>query len=342
MDEKDYNVIIDEETERRLQLPPRILSTYARLWQLETWLRRMIYLELHSLLGDEWSKVVKNIDHSLKADKHLTHMSTPEEDPLSYAPFTELQRLVEQYWPQFSPFLPPKDIWKARLKEVNQIRNRVAHFRRGHVDDLQRVMQLQRDVDQGFWRFCTSYNDSHPVLPPTDDPVTKKFLGYDPFPYTEVEDKSWVRVGHADPSMILSLQIQILRRPWAEVQRRANGQAGYLYDVQLFPRDQRTYNSKKFLEATHSVHPHLVHICLDNLVGSVRVTIPAVLGADKLIQIIERLIDVTGYTIRRGQTGNMSDSYVQRLAEEWPEFVLGPENPLTFLGPDNPCAFFGE
>ncbi len=331
----------DKETERELELPPRILATYAQLWQFETWLRQMVYLELHSLLGDKWSKAVKNTDGSLKADKHLTHMSTAEEDPLSYALFSELERLVDEYWPQFAPYLPPKEIWTVRLKEVKQIRNRVAHFRKGHMDDLKRVIQLLRDTDQGFWRFCTSYNNPHPVLPPTDDPVTLRFLEYDPFPYTQVEDKSWVRVGHADPSMVFSVQIQILRREWAPVQRSFTHVPGYLYDVYIMARDQRTYKYKKFLEATKSIHTHLVHLCLDDFANSVRVTIPAILGSDKVIEIIEKLIEATKYTIRRGQLYDKNDSSVQQLSEEWPEFVLGPENPLTFLGPDNPCSFFG-
>jgi len=28
------------------ELPQHILDTYARLWQLETWLRRLVYVEL--------------------------------------------------------------------------------------------------------------------------------------------------------------------------------------------------------------------------------------------------------------------------------------------------------
>ncbi len=37
---------------------------------------------------------------------------------------------------------------------------------------------------------------------------------------------------------------------------------------------------------------------------------------------------------------NSDDRTVQKLSEKWPEYVLGPKNPLTFLGPDMPCSFF--
>ena len=76
------------------ELPERVLQTYARLWQLETWLRRMVYVELRAHLGDNWkSKVkLKNAEFPHKEDKALVHMPTPEEDPLSYVQVSELCR----------------------------------------------------------------------------------------------------------------------------------------------------------------------------------------------------------------------------------------------------------
>jgi hypothetical protein len=162
------------------ELPKHMLSTYARLWQLETWLRRMVYVELRALYGDDWSKGI-NVDKHLNADKRLTHMPTPEKDPLSYITFSQLARLISENWDAFGCYLPPQNIWEAKLEEVGQIRNRVAHFRSGHADDHARVLQFLRDIDRGFWTFCTSYNNPQPILPATDDPITAHFLPYDPF-----------------------------------------------------------------------------------------------------------------------------------------------------------------
>jgi hypothetical protein len=101
----------------------------------------------------------------------------------------------------------PTTIWEAKLEEVSQIRHRVAHFRRGHRDDLQRVLQLMRDLDQGFWRFCTSYNDPTPVLPQSDDPVVSHFLHLDLMPWTQVSDgkwaRGWLRRGAADSAGVV-------------------------------------------------------------------------------------------------------------------------------------------
>lgn len=41
------------------ELPGRVLDTYARLWQLETWLRRMVYVELRALKGDDWAAKIE-------------------------------------------------------------------------------------------------------------------------------------------------------------------------------------------------------------------------------------------------------------------------------------------
>lgn len=166
------------------ELPDRILQTYSRLWQLETWMRCMVYVELRALEGDSWTTKVRleKVERSQEADKALIHMPTPEEDPLSYAQLSELRRIIRENRSLFDPFLPPEKIWDARMDEIAQVRHRVAHFRRANEHDLNRVVHLLRDIDKGFWRFCTSYNDKHPVLPQTDDPVVAHFFPLDPLP----------------------------------------------------------------------------------------------------------------------------------------------------------------
>jgi hypothetical protein len=320
---------------------PRILLTYIQLWQLEIWLRHMVYIELKARDGESWSNVVQMADMPRKADKRLTHMPTPESEPLSYAGFSELMRLISESWDLFSQYLPPENIWKARIDELAQVRNRVAHFRRGHPDDLQRVNQLLRDIDKGFWLFCTSYNDSNPVLPQKDDPVTQEFLALDPFPYSEIEKGKWARFGQAPPGMKYMVTIETLKRVWAKTASQVDGSKGYLYDIRIHARDQRIYDYRRLLEDTQDIHQHFVHICLDKYRNSIRVTVPAIIGSETVIKLVKRLIKITGYTIHPGpQDLDESDNSVQILSEEWPEFILGPENPLTFLGPGMPCRFF--
>lgn len=228
------------------ELPERILATYARLWQLETWLRRLVYVELRAADGDSWGARFASAEKAKEADKHLTHMPTPEDDPLSFAQLSDLKKIISTEWKLFAPFLPPQSIWEGKLEEVSQVRHRVAHFRMGHHDDLQRVIQLLRDLDQGFWRFCTSYNDPNPVLPQSDDPVVSHFLDLDLIPWRQVGDNQWARVGFADPDAPLYVTVEVLCRPWASWSTPIAGTSGLLYDVRLHARHQSTLSIAGF------------------------------------------------------------------------------------------------
>ncbi len=318
------------------ELPQRVLDTYCRLWQLETWLRRLVYVELRAAEGDEWELRVSNTAKPKEADKRLTHMPSPEENSLSYAQLSGVCRIMENNWRLFEPFLPPKSIWEAKLEEVSQVRHRVAHFRNGHEDDLQRVTQLLRDIDKGFWRFCTCYNDPRPILPQSNDPVEEHFLHLDQFPWGASGDGKWARTGIADPEAILNVTVEVLCRPWATWKTPIAGSQGFLYNVHVGARHGRVFDYVRLLKSTSRVH-----ICLDSLLGSFRVTLPAVLGAERVIGILERFVDASMSCVSHRQHGGGTDGTAQLLADSWPEYVLGPENPLTFLEPEMPCSFFG-
>lgn len=322
------------------ELPERVLHTYARLWQLETWLRRLVYIELRALAGNDWEKRICGAQRPLDADQRLSHMPTAERDPLSYVQFSQLQRIISDEWKLFEPFLPPKSIWEAKLEEITQIRHRVAHFRKGHQDDLQRVVQLLRDLDQAFWRFCTSYNDPHPILPQSDDSVELRFLHLDQFPWGEVSDGKWVRTGFADPAAKLSMTVEVLCRPWVAWSIPVVGKPGFVYDVTIHVRQERYLDYRQLIDRTLGLHKHLVHICLDSLAQFFRITIPAILGADLIIEIVDKIYEASLYCVRPGLS-RLDVHDVQKLADSLPEYILGPEDPLTFLTPDMPCSFFG-
>ena len=92
------------------ELPQRVLNTYARLWQLETWLRRLVYIELRALAGDRWVSKIRGAEKPKETDKRLSHMPTPEEDPLSYRTFLlrqarQIRDLVERRKPFYEPLV---------------------------------------------------------------------------------------------------------------------------------------------------------------------------------------------------------------------------------------------
>ena len=321
-------------------LPPRVLEIYARLWQLETWLRQLVYVHLRAKAGDAWDAYVQRAARPKTNDKRLTHMPTAEESLLSYAQLSEVRSIIGDNWTMFESYLPPRNLWDAKLDEVMQIRHRVAHFRSAHVDDLGRVVQLLRDLDPGIWRFCTSYNDPCPVLPPEDDPVIAAFQHLDCFAWTKVGDKQWARVGHAEETDRLTVTMEILSMPWGEWSVPIAGREGFLYDVTIYARGRHNHDFERLLKYTQALHRHIVHFCLDGGKKSFRFTIPAVLGGDTLIAVITKFHDATLNALRPG-FDMLAEERVQHFADSQPEHVLGPAHPMTFLTPDMRCSIFG-
>ncbi len=85
------------------------------------------------------------------------------------------------------------------------------------------------------------------------------------------------------------------------------------------------------------------------MADTIRITVPAVIGTKSATHVFEELIEAAENTLRSGSLRSPSvgalpradgPSPVDHIAESFPEYVLGPSNPLTFLAPDMPCSFF--
>lgn len=303
-------------------------------------MRDLVYVQLRAKAGDAWDGYVQRASRPKTNDKRLTHMPTAEENLLSYAQLSELRSIIADNWSIFEAYLPPQNLWDAKLDEVSQIRHRIAHFRSTHADDLARVVQLLRDIDAGMWRFCTSYNNPQPVLPPAQDPVVAAFQQFDFFPWTEVGNDRWARVGHADPDERILLQVEVLAMPWATWALPIAGREGFLYNVLIYARGRHNHDYRRLLERTQALHKHVVHLCLGGDQKSFRLTVPAVLGTDLVSKLIAAFHDAALNALRPG-LDMLADDRVQQLAETLPEYVLGPPHPLTFLTPEMPCSVFG-
>lgn len=327
------------ELEKISDIDSNSLILYARLWQLEKWLREMVYLELKTKKGKNWFNFNKT-KNTYDTDKSIKHIPSANDNPLSFTTFPELIKLIDNNWDLFSEYLPQQHIWAVKLEEIVHIRNRVAHFRNGHFDDVGRLLQLMRDIDNGFWTFCTDYNHIQPILPPERDPVSKQFSELDPFSFKEIAPNEWARFGTAPQDLKYIVSINSIRRRWADPNIKIDGTPGYIYDVEIHLRDNRKLDYSCFLTACKKYKSELLHICLDSSAASVRVTIPAILGSDLVCKVINDLILFTENSIKLFMPIHNNEKTIQKLSEKWPEYVLGPENPLTFLGPDMPCSFF--
>ena len=325
-------------------LPAGRLDCYISLWQLELWLRELVYLELKSRYGTDWAKYLVALRPGpQRADSRLTHMPTRERGPLSYLTFDALIKTISRHRRLFAPYLPVRSVWDARIEEVAQIRNRVAHFRQGHARDLARVRQLLADIDKGIWTFCTSYNDAHPIYPPERDKVARAFIDLDPFPWGLTGDGALIRTGNAPRDMIMSVTIEMLRRPWlkANLRGQIGGKYGYLYDVHLGARQNRAFDYANLLSNTKRLHERCCHIFLDAYAGTLRLTIPCVIGASVITDTIRRFTEMAHHALRPSHAGLLRGG-VASLVQDWPEYVLGPDDPFSLLGPNMPCTMFGS
>ncbi len=113
-----------------------------------------------------------------------------------------------------------------------------------------------------------------------------------------------------------------------------------MYDVSITARKSGQFDCRRLLRETATLHRHIAHIMLGSDAASVRITVPACIGAEAAISVIEKFYASTTNCLGAGGVYG-TDRNIQNLCEASPEYVLSPENPLTFLGPDMQCSFFG-
>ncbi len=344
-----------------IELPPEVtddtLRAFLHLYQLETWTREMVYLELKSYYGMHWlseaeaalmrAKVnVRMASKSTARDKKYQHISTAETDPLWYMSFDSLLKIIydTKMWKLFASYFTRKKVFRVRLEEILPVRNRIAHCRGLHAYDLDRLIQFLRDFDQGFWTFCASYGDEYAFVDKlANNAVFAHFkttreadlhIHYSARPY----------VGNRGPKMQLG--------------------PGFNYDVTILTRHQgRYFQYDQILKATRSWHKYVLHIMLDAFQNSLRVTFPGMLDARTVIEAVERFGRVAhnSYSVvplvplTRKAEGDRDDSKsvdlfaetaernrpFQVIAAGWPHYVVPPSHPFTFIDSSCPCSFFG-
>lgn len=333
------------------ELPENHLAIYSRLWQFEIWLRHMVYVELCAKYGEDWSNHLEgNSTYAKTSDESLTHMHAPEKMDLSYVTFGALTKTITKEWDLFSCYLPKQSIWNARIEEVSQIRNRVAHFRRGNDDDFPRVIQLLRDVDQGFFKFCTSLNRSlYPLSTDRNDPIICYFSPLNPYVGRDPSIAPNSIYDHFANSF--EIKFEIISRPWSKIPKDYSeviGLPGYFYELNLHCHDGRIVRYTDLLKATGFLHESLLYFVLSSEEDHLRVILPSILGKDILIKCFDVFIKVFANNLwPQREERSLSDEAmqadmdrVQRFADSCPEFVIGPKNPLSFLEPDMGCSFF--
>lgn len=345
---------------RKLDLPPEVsddtLKAFLRLYQLETWMREMVYLELKSYYGLGWwgeaeaalkrAKLpVQLTNKYLAKDKKHPHISTHENDPLWFISFDSLLKIIfdAKLWKLFRSYFTTKRLLRMRFEEIMPTRNRVAHCRALHEYDVDRLEQFLRDFDQGFWRFCTSYSDRYQFGGNLSKNDVYKYL---------VAHKDW------------NTDLYFSARPYAEGRRiKTRMGPGLVYDAVITTRHlSRHFDYDQILKYTRSVHQFALHIMMDRFQHSLRVTFPGTLDTEVTMKAIERFVDVAHnnykmfplagrLSVNKGE-GEDPKAYwreyeegnkpFEHIASQWPHYVIPPSHPYTFLDGGCPCTFFGS
>jgi hypothetical protein len=241
-------------------MPGAALASYARWWQLEAWLRELVYVELRALYGQHWQAAVKaSLDRQV-ADQAFTHMAAADtQNPLAYLDYSQLASIIAGHWPQLEPSLITKASWDGRQEDLKRIRHRIGHVRRPHTDDLNRLEQTLRDLERGAFIALASYNRR--TMP---DSTHHKGAVTD----------GWIRgrhevarrlIDHAERQYDTRLVVRASRRPWCpRIPADLDGAEGVLWHADFYLRgglvDARRLWHDSQLDR---LRPLLVHLLAD-------------------------------------------------------------------------------
>lgn len=238
---------------------PTALALYGRWWQLESWLRELVYVELRANFGVSWVSAL-NLGVPSKPGS-VSHMNGPDDaNPLAHLDYRDLLKAIDDHWDLLAYALIDRDAWRGRQSELIQIRSRISCLRQPHTDDLNRLEQTLRDLEYGAFIAFASYNDHR--LP-------------DPEVHTDAVTRGWIAREHDTARRLCEhverqyggLRVQLSSRPWAIRPRELgdNRAPGTLWHADIYLRD-RSINPADLWAETYAkgIRDLLVHLRVDD------------------------------------------------------------------------------
>ncbi|WP_437587910.1 hypothetical protein [Sorangium sp. So ce1000] len=323
----------DDSSEIYEPVPRAAMRLFRLTWQLETWLRLLVYVELRSVRSD-WEELIKQHvrgwpPSSFGNDKRLHHMATSHQAALSYLTFGELWTVISEddNWPLFAPYFPPRLNTQVRVDEIKTIRNRVAHFREPHPQDEARLELFMRDLEPGLRRFCIRYTNGKIPSSPIEDPVTQRLAtSWEHVGYgieLECPDRNWLYApGRHRSNPKLNATLRIMTH-----EGHKHGSAeGVIYRLTLQSNTGRQLNVVEIIDSTRQHHNHIIHFLISPSVESLSITVPAIHGVDTTANLVAAFL-------RAGIncTHSVTNQDMRRAHLEWPEYVLRPNHMLSFF-----------
>jgi len=145
----DIPQILEKEREKRLEEPYQILQ------KLETKLRECIQTQLETLSKNWWKERVPN-DVREKAELRKTKNeqqwpwhTSKDLSPIFYVDFTDYVKIItrKDNWEQvFKTIFKDKEAISVKLRELEPIRNAIAHFRELSPRELEKLKLLSEEI----------------------------------------------------------------------------------------------------------------------------------------------------------------------------------------------------
>ncbi len=342
----DEHALASLRTAWRFGVPSEASVLHARWWQLETWLRDLVYVELKAKYGSAWGQQLRPT-----AEKRATRETTdadymPTADAhnvLAYLDVRPLFKLIEdEEWGVLSHAFPPLDIWKGRADEIQTIRNRIGHCRRPHVDDLGRIEQTLRDLEAGAFRSVAAFNRQSAPNHSLDDPLVAAWVRQEHIGARRLID-------HCASQYDVRWRLRYSARPWAETPREEgspiSGRPGYLWHAH-WTIGQGHFETRPFWSdwLTEDVKDLLVFVSAPSPAG-VNVSFPAVDDPDRIADAIEHIFDGiiahSGHRLRATADGlqvwdrwfEMNQGLDPRIEIDSPWAIINDSTtPVTFFG----------
>lgn len=324
-------------------VPPSAIRLFRMSWQLEAWLGQIVYVELRAADGNWESRLEKLFKDNLKRidkDKKLHHMATVHQSRLMYLTLHELWVLVSDSdsWALFEPYFPPQSNVTARIDEVKAIRNRVAHSREPHANDVARMELFLRDLELGFGTFCRRYADREMPFPlVSQDGVAKRL------------EVKWKAIGHCTELFAPSVGWLYAPEPFTTAPKlggklerlphpadTGDDGSGLIYRLTVQGIRGWQLDVRAYVESTQRFKENIIHWMIPDE-DEVLITVPAVLGDEAVCELIGNLLQGALNSVVPGEVPNYRKWTKQK---SWPEHVLLPNHPLMVAGLNEGSSIF--
>lgn len=317
-------------------VPHESLLAYARWWQLEIYLREVVYTELKTALGAEWSNELHvDVPDRAERDAINSYMASADaEDLLSYADTSVLRKLIEKHWELFEPILPPRKRWEGTIETLLAIRHRIAHCRRLHGDDIQRLMQALRDFEAGAKAFYGSYTDTTGSLPGDRDPVAKAWV-------KQRHEAASRLIDHCEKNYETRFFLRYSLRPWAkppEKEGAISGHRGAIWHAQWLTGGRELRPQELWRRLQPRTRELVLHLLVEP--GGVTATFASLEPANEIANAIADLFEALIVTSRAYRHTGV-DEEIREMRDSVAKLPpkVQYQGALSLFDPANPDVF---